>query len=64
MCGYFSTEVTDFMFTGKKLTDFTSMFSIYDFEKNGTKILSYFKDEWNWLKKLDWSIKIQIEWNQ
>ena len=29
------------MFTGKKLTDFTSLFSRYDFEKNDDMILSY-----------------------
>ena len=29
------------------MTDFTSMFSPYDFEINDNMILSYFKDEWN-----------------
>ena len=29
----------------KKLTDVTSLFSPYDFEKNASIILSYFKDE-------------------
>ena len=33
------------MFAGKKLTDFTSMFFPYDFEKNDDIILSYFKDK-------------------
>ena len=33
------------MVAGKKLTDFTSLFSPYDFEKNDDIILSYFKDE-------------------
>ena len=28
----------------KKLTDFTDMFSPYDFDKNDQIILSYFKD--------------------
>ena len=36
------------MLAGKTLVDFTSMFSFYDFKKNGDIILSYFKDEWNW----------------
>ena len=31
---------------GKKLTDFTNMFSPLDLEKNDNIILSYFKDEW------------------
>ena len=45
MCGYFCIGFIDFMLAGKKLTDFTSMFSPYDFEKNDGIILSYFKDE-------------------
>ena len=45
MCGYFCIGFIDFMFAGKELTDFTSMFSPYDFEKNDSIILSYFKDE-------------------
>ena len=36
-----------FMFGGKKLTDFFSFFSPYDFEKNDNIILSYLKDELN-----------------
>ena len=47
MCGYFCIGFIDFMLAGKKLTDFTSMFSPYDFKKNDNIILSYFKDEWN-----------------
>ena len=45
MCGYFCIGFIDFMLAGKKLTDFTSLFSPYDFEKNDGIILSYFKDE-------------------
>ena len=45
MCGYFCIGFIDFMLAGKKLTDFTSMFSPYDFKKNDNIILSYFKDE-------------------
>ena len=47
MCGYFCIGFIDFMLSGKKLTDFTSLFSPYDFKKNDNIILSYFKDEWN-----------------
>ena len=47
MCGYFCIGFIDFMLAGKKLTDFMSMFSPYDFKKNDNIILSYFKDEWN-----------------
>ena len=45
MCCYFYIGFIDFMLAGKKLTDFTSMFSPYDFEKNDNIILSYFKYE-------------------
>ena len=45
MCGYFCIGFIDFMLAGKKLTDFTSLFSPYDFKKNDDIILSYFKDE-------------------
>ena len=44
ICGYFCIGFIDFMLAGKKLTDFTSMFSLYNFDKNDNIILSYFKD--------------------
>ena len=47
-CGYFCIGFIDFMLAGQKLSDFTSLYSPYDFEKNDSRILSYFKDEWNW----------------
>ena len=45
ICGYSFIRFIDFMLAGKKLTDFTGMFSPYDFRKNDDIILSYFKDE-------------------
>ena len=45
MCGYFFIGFIDFMLAGKKLTDFTSLFSPCDFEKNDDIILSFFKDK-------------------
>ena len=45
MCGYFCTGFIDFMLAGKKLTDYTSLFSPYDFKKNDNIILTYFKNE-------------------
>ena len=45
MCGYFCFGFIDFMLAGKKLTDYTSLFSPHDFEKNDDIILSYFKNE-------------------
>ena len=46
MCGYFCVGFIDFMLPGKKLTDFTSLFSPHYFKKNDDIILRYFKDEW------------------
>ena len=45
MCGYFCIGFIQSKVDGKKVTDFTSMFFPYDFQKNDSKILSYFKDE-------------------
>ena len=45
MCGYFCIGFTDFMLAGKKLTDYTNLFSPHDLKKNDNIILSYFKNE-------------------
>ena len=47
MCGYFCIWFIDFMFANKTLTDYTNLFSPYDFDKNDQIILSHFKDAWN-----------------
>ena len=44
MCGYFYIGFIDFMLAGKTLTDYTNVFSPYDFNKNDNIILSCFKD--------------------
>ena len=44
MCEYFCIGFIDFMLAGKTLTDYTALFSPYDFNKNDQIILSYFKD--------------------
>ena len=44
MCGYFCIGFIDFMFAGKTFIDYTNLFSPYDFNKNDSIILSYFKD--------------------
>ena len=44
MCGYFSIGFIDFMLASKELTDFTTLFSPHDFDKNDKIILRYFKD--------------------
>ena len=46
MCGYICIGFIDFMLAGKKLSDFTNLFSPYDFKNNDNIILSYFKNEW------------------
>ena len=43
MCGYFCIGFIDFLFAGKSLIDFTSLFSPYDFKKNDKIILACFK---------------------
>ena len=43
MCGYFCIGFIDFMLAGKKLTDFTNLFSPHDFKKNDDIILDFFQ---------------------
>ena len=45
MCNYFCIGIIDFVLAGKKLTDFTTLFSPHDFNKNDKIILRYFKDD-------------------
>ena len=45
MCGYFWIGFIEFMSASKKLTDYTKLFSPYDFKKNNNIILAYFKNE-------------------
>ena len=45
LCSYFCIRFIYFMLAGKRLTDFTSLFSPFDFKKSEDIILSYFKDE-------------------
>ena len=42
MCGHFCIGFIDFMLAGKKLTEFTNLFSPNNFEKNDDIILKYF----------------------
>ena len=46
MCGYFCIGFIHFMLAGKKLTNYTILFSPHDLKKNDTIILSYLKNEW------------------
>ena len=45
MCGYFCIEFINYMFDGKSLIDFTSLFAPHDFKKNDQIIKSIFKNE-------------------
>ena len=45
ICGYFCIGFIDFMLPGKKLTDYTNLFSPHDFQKNDHIFLSYFRNE-------------------
>ena len=42
MCEYFCIEFIDFMLAGKKLTDYTNIFSPNNSKKNDDIILNYF----------------------
>ena len=42
MCGYFCIGFIDYMFMGKSLTDYTDLFSPYNFKKNDDITLNYF----------------------
>ena len=44
MCSYFFIGFIDFLLAGKKLADYTNLFCPYDFKKNDSIILSYFKN--------------------
>ena len=48
MCGYFCIWFIDFILAGKKLNDYTTLFSPYNLDKNDNIIIRYFKDGWNW----------------
>ena len=51
------------MLAGKTLTDYTILFSLYDFNKNDSIILSYLKDAWNRSNKTNRSNKVYVVWN-
>ena len=45
MCGYFCIEFINYMLKGKKLLDYTNLFSPNDFKKNDRVIKRIFKNE-------------------
>ena len=42
MCAYICIGFIAFMLAGKKLTDYTDLFSPHDFKKNGNISLNFF----------------------
>ena len=44
MCGYFCIEFINYMLKGKRLLDYTNLFSPNDFKKNGQIIKRIFKN--------------------
>ena len=45
MCGYFCIEFTNYMLKGKKLLDYTNLFSPNDFKNNDGVVKRIFKNE-------------------
>ena len=43
MCGYFCILFIEYMLNNKTLTDFTNLYSLYDFKENDEIIKRYFK---------------------
>ena len=43
MCGYFCIGFIDFKLKGKRLLDYTNLFSYNDYEKSNKIILKYFQ---------------------
>ena len=62
MCGYFCIRFIDFMLAGKKVTDYTNLFSPYNFKKNDNIILSYFN--MNEINKLNLSEQAKFRLGQ
>ena len=44
MCRCFCIGFIDFMLPGKNMIEYTGVFSLYDFKKDGSIILSYFNN--------------------
>ena len=42
MCGYFCIGFIDFVFKGKRLDEYTNLFSPNDLKRNDDTILNYF----------------------
>ena len=59
MCSYFCIGFIDFVLAGKKSTDFTNLFSPYDFDKNDNIFSVILKmDE---IDKTKWSDQTKIK---
>ena len=54
MCEYFCIGFIGFMLAGKKITDYTNLFSPHDLKKSDNIILSYFQSEWMQFARNNW----------
>ena len=46
MCGFYCIAFIEYMLAGKKLLDYTNLFSPNDYKKNNKIIYKYFKDKY------------------
>ena len=47
MCGFYCIAFAEYMRVGKTLLDYTNMFSLNDYKKNGKLTYKYFKDKYS-----------------
>ena len=59
MCGYFCIGFIDFILLGKEFTDYTTLFSPYDFKKNDDIILDLFQ---KWMEVILWKQLTEQTW--
>ena len=46
MCGFYGIAFIEYMLPGKTLLDYTNLFSLNDYKKNGIIVYKYFKDKY------------------
>ena len=46
MCGFYCIAFIEYMLAGKKLLDYTNLFSPTDYQKNDKIVYKYFKDKY------------------
>ena len=58
MCGFFCITFAKYMLSGKTLLDYTNLFSLNDYKKNG-KINKYFKDKYGKKASVEFRLRIK-----